>query len=118
MSSNSQAKIMTFVLLNGDELVAEATQSPFTKEWTLTKPLKHLQIPIPMPTPNGGLGIQVVAQLVPAFPIVGNTEYSISADKFLFEPSEARAKLQSAWIQATTGLQIAGGANGNPNIIM
>lgn len=111
MSSDTQAKIMTFVLLNGDELVAEATQSPFTKEWTLKKPLKHLQIPIPMPTPSGDLGIQIVGQLVQAFAVVGSIEYTISADKFLFEPVEARAKLQSAWIQATTGLQVAGAAN-------
>lgn len=116
----SNSSILVFTFLDGSSMVGEARElerfSNKPSAWSVKRPLKELIIPVPAMTPNGPT-ISLQPQLIPAFAMTGRHEFEISLDKLLFDPIEAPKGVQSAWIQATSGIQVSNQAPAS-NIII
>ena len=107
MIEQEKTAIGVFVLMDGTQLVAEyRVVTVDGMMYELKKALRQMMIPIPIPDGRGAIRVQIAEQLVPAFTFFGAT-IRIQMSKFLTEPQAAPAMLEKAYLEMTSGIQIA-----------
>lgn len=100
-------EVYVLILSDGTELVTRCVNNDDSSGFaTFERPLRAMPIPVPQQGPRG-LVMAVTMQLVPAFPHTGQREFGIRLSHLLCAPIQAPKDLENAWLQMTSGIQIA-----------
>lgn len=78
------------------------------KGYRLNKPFRILPVPIPMQTPQG-ININITPQMIPLMACTIQNHLEVTLSDVIGEPMDANPQFTSAYVQRTTGLQLASG---------
>lgn len=100
-------EVYVMALGDGTEMVGRCTEVDDSLGFiTLERPLKVLPIPVPQRSQDGVV-MAVTMQMVPAFPYSGQREFELKLSHLLVQPTVAPKQVADAWMQMTSGIQIA-----------
>lgn len=99
--------VLVLTLSDGTEMIGRLkAYNSVPGTYQIEKPLKSIIVQVPQMTANGpSVGISM--QLVPAFPHSGKLTFDVRDAALLVDPCEAPKGVSDAWLQMTSGIQLA-----------